>query len=56
MKLKTKFYLVAALLLMLLGYLVGRMLTVFAVLLVVGIVLFLTWPFIKRAFRKVRRV
>ncbi|QVW56151.1 hypothetical protein pEaSNUABM6_00007 [Erwinia phage pEa_SNUABM_6] len=48
MKLKTKLYIVAALLLMLLGNFVGRAFTVLAYAAVVGVVAYLAWPVIKK--------
>lgn len=47
MKLKTKLYIAAALLLMLLGNFVGRAFTMLAYLGVIGVVAYLVWPLIK---------
>lgn len=47
MKLKTKLYIAAALLLMLLGNFVGRAFTLLAYLGVFGVVAYLVWPLIK---------
>jgi len=48
MKLKTKLYIVAALLLMLLGNFVGRAFTLIAYVAVIGLVAYLAWPVIKK--------
>ncbi|ANZ48578.1 TciB-like inhibition of cell division or resistance to colicin [Erwinia phage vB_EamM_ChrisDB] len=47
MKLKTKLYIAAALLLMLLGNFVGRAFTLLAYVAVIGLVAYLVWPLIK---------
>ncbi|QVW55670.1 hypothetical protein pEaSNUABM9_00087 [Erwinia phage pEa_SNUABM_9] len=47
MKLKTKLYIAAALLLMLLGNFVGRAFTLIAYVAVIGLVAYLVWPLIK---------
>lgn len=47
MKLKTKLYIAAALLLMLLGNFVGRAFTLIVYLAVFGVVAYLLWPLLK---------
>lgn len=55
MKLKTKLYIAAALLLMLIGNFIGRALTVLTYLLVVAVIAYLAWPVIKSFFRKIKK-
>jgi len=52
MKLKTKLYIAAALFFMLLGHFVGRIMTLFGIVLVIGFVVVLAWPVIKRLIPK----
>ncbi|ANZ48030.1 TciB-like inhibition of cell division or resistance to colicin [Erwinia phage vB_EamM_Asesino] len=47
MKLKTKLYIAAALLLMLLGNFIGRAFTLIAYVAVISLVAYLAWPVIK---------
>ena len=56
MKLKTKLYIAAALFFMLLGHFVGRIMTVFGIVVVIGFVIVLAWPVIKRFFLKRKSV
>jgi len=52
MKLKTKLYIVAALLLMLLGNFIGRIMYLTAILVVVAAVAYFGWPLIRPLLAK----
>lgn len=52
MKLKTKLYIAAALFFMLLGHFVGRIMTLVGIVIVIGFVVVLAWPVIKRLIPK----
>lgn len=56
MKLKTKLYIAAALFFMLLGHFVGRIMTLFGIVIVIGFVIVLAWPVIKRFLPKRKSV
>jgi multidrug efflux pump subunit AcrB len=56
MKLKTKLYIAAALFFMLLGHFVGRIMTLFGIVIVIGFVVVLAWPVIKRFLPNRKRV